>query len=117
LKRDCDNQWRVSADTDDTSLDPTVIAGWFTTPNVLDMAGAARETLTITKTGSGSILVNNVEYTAPVDLAEGAVVVLRFGATPTAFTVDAVDRLGEIENNVFAMAMPAADVAVAVTFA
>jgi phi13 family phage major tail protein len=117
LKRDCDNQWRVSADTDDTSLDPTVVAGWFTTPNVLDMAGAARKTLTITKTGSGSILVNNIEYTTPVDLAEGAVIVLRFGATPTAFTVDAVDRIGEIENNVFAMAMPAADVAVAVTFA
>lgn len=34
LKRDCDNEWRVSIDTDETDADTAVVAGWFTTPNV-----------------------------------------------------------------------------------
>lgn len=35
LKRDSDQQWRVSIDTDDENADAAVIAGWFTSPNVI----------------------------------------------------------------------------------
>lgn len=34
LKRDCDNQWRVSIDTDDPNVTTAVKETWFTSPNV-----------------------------------------------------------------------------------
>lgn len=34
LKRNADQKWRVSVDTDDTNVDPATIAAWFTSPNV-----------------------------------------------------------------------------------
>lgn len=116
LKRDCDNEWRYSADTDDTALNPSVIDGWFTTPNVKTLAPSIEYTLTITKTGTGDVTVNGILYTAPVDFGAGEVVVIRFSEMPTVFTVDTVDELDAIVNGVYAMAMPKDDVAVAVTF-
>ena len=117
LKRDCDNEWRYSADTDDVALNQTVIDGWFTTPNIKTLAPSTEYDLTITQTGTGDTTVNGILYTAPVEFGAGEVVVIRFAETPTVFTVDAVDELDAIENGVFAMAMPAADVAVAITYA
>lgn len=37
LKRDSDNQWRVSCDTDDSNVKAATKDNWFTTPNVADI--------------------------------------------------------------------------------
>lgn len=34
LKRDADNEWKVTCDTDDNNVDPGTISGWFNSPNV-----------------------------------------------------------------------------------
>lgn len=117
LKRDCDNQWRVSVDTDDVKVSPTVISNWFTSPNVALSAPATVYALTITQTGTGTTLLNGVPYAGAVNLGEGEVAVIKFAAIPTVFTVGGVDRLLDIENLTFAMAMPAVATAVALTYA
>lgn len=117
LKRDFDNQWKITADTDDVLVNPGVITNWFTTPNVETLAPSVEYVLTITKTGVGTIWVNNIEYTAPISFGEGDVVAIRFSAVPTVFTIGGTSKTADIENKVFAMAMPAAATAVAVTFA
>ena len=116
LKRDCDNQWRVAIETDDIKVNPNTISNWFTTPNVEGLAPLTEYALTITQTGVGATLVNDILYSEPVSFGEGEVVIIRFAEVPTVFTVGAVDRLTDIENGVFAMAMPAAATAVAITY-
>lgn len=114
LKRDSDNEWRVSVDTDDVLVNPSTITNWFDSPNV---SGPGTEyTLTITQTGVGATLLNGILYTAPVDFGEGEVVIIKFAETPSVFTVATVDRTADIENLTFAMAMPAAATAVAITY-
>lgn len=39
LKRDCDNLWRVSIDTDDETVSATVKNSWFTSPNAFQTSG------------------------------------------------------------------------------
>ena len=117
LKRDCDNQWRVSVDTDDAKVNPGVISAWFTSPNVELSAPSTEYALTITQTGVGATTINGILYTAPVSFGEGEVAIIKFAKVPTIFTVATVDRTADIENLVFAMAMPAAAQAVAITYA
>lgn len=117
LKRDCDSQWRVAADSDDTNVSQAVINGWFDSPNVAALAPSTTKALTITITGTGNILVNDVLYTAARNIAPGETVTLEFSVAPTVFTVGGADKLAEIVNKTFAFAMPATDTAVAVTFA
>lgn len=117
LKRDCDNEWRVSVDTDDSSVNPSVISGWFTSPNVEASAPSTEYALTITQTGTGATTVNGILYATPVSFGEGEVAVIKFAKIPTVFTVATIDRLADIENLTFAMAMPAAAQAVAITYA
>jgi phi13 family phage major tail protein len=117
LKRDCDNEWRYSVDTDDPAVNPTVTDNWFTTPNIKTLAPATEYALTITQTGAGDTTVNGILYTAPVSLGHGEVAVIRFPKTPTVFTVGGSDVLAEIENGVYAFVMPDEAVAVAITYA
>lgn len=116
LKRDYDDQWRVSVDTDDTNVNPTTIANWFLSPNVEASAPATEYTITITQTGIGATKLNNILYAAPVDFGEGEVYFIDFAETPSVFTVDAVDKTGEINNLRYASTMPNANVAVAITY-
>lgn len=117
LKRDCDNQWRVAVDTDDTQVNAAVINGWFTTPNVLSLAPSVENTLTVTITGTGNVLLNSITYADPVDFAPGEVVTIEFSKAPSVFTVGGTDKVDEIVSNTYAFAMPNADTAVNVTFA
>ncbi len=117
LKRDCDGQWRVAADTDDTNVSAAVINNWFSDPNVLTNVPSVEETLTVDITGTGQVTVNDILYTAPVDFAPGEVVAIEFSATPTVFTVGGTDKLAEIVNDSYGLTMPAADTTIAVTFA
>lgn len=43
LKRDSDNQWRVSCDTDDENVSAAIKDGWFENPNVLADGGGGTE--------------------------------------------------------------------------
>jgi hypothetical protein len=117
LKRDCDGQWRVAVDTDDTNVNAAVINGWFTTPNVLSLAPSVENTLTVNITGTGSVSLNDILYADPVDFAPGEVVTIEFSTTPSVFTVGSTDKVDEIVNNTYAFAMPDADTAITVTFA
>lgn len=116
LKRDADNQWRVSADSDDVLVNPTVITDWFTTPNVEGLAPGTEYALTITQTGVGATKVNGILYSAPVNFGAGEIVIIQFAEVPTVFTVDTVDKLAEISNLFFAMAMPGEATPVAITY-
>lgn len=40
LKRDCDNLWRVSIDTDDEGVSAAIKNAWFTSPNAFQTAAA-----------------------------------------------------------------------------
>ena len=117
LKRDCDNQWRVSIDTDDVLVNPTTVSDWFTSPNVELSAPGTEYALTITQTGTGATYLNDILYSAPVNFGAGEIVTIDFADVPTVFTVDAVDKSAEIVNLHFAMAMPAEATPVAITYA
>ena len=117
LKRDSDGKWRVAVDTDDANASQAVINGWFTTPNVDSLAPETTNTLTVTITGTGNVNVNGILYTDAREIGAGEVVTIEFSATPSVFTIGGTDRTSEIVDGTFAFAMPAADTAVAVTFA
>lgn len=116
LKRDADNEWRYSVDTDDVNVATTVVDGWFDSPNVKDNAPATTNVFTLTQTGIGDVTVNGILYTAPRNFGFGEVVIIRFPAGPSAFSVDATSELANIVNGVYAFVMPDDDVAAAVTF-
>lgn len=75
------------------------------------------KTVTVTKTGTGTVEINDVTYTAAVKAVEDATMVIGLGATPTVFTVDGVNKVASLVANKYTFVMPATNVAVAVTFA
>lgn len=58
LKRDSDNQWRVSCDTDDEAVSAGIKDGWFESPNVLSGGGGGGEAVAapVPTPASGSTL-------------------------------------------------------------
>ncbi len=62
LKRDADNQWRVSAETDDTNVPEAIKASWFVSPNVAGSALFYKVTLVGGMLGAGTYAAGATVY-------------------------------------------------------